>query len=101
MEEAPVVPVRGRIRPRNRIMNRASTACSVGRTRSLSFIAALCVASLPFAVAVLPRQAPTPSPTLRTLAKARGITIGAAVPARLLSDRQYTTVLAPALSQPE
>jgi endo-1,4-beta-xylanase len=79
-----------------------STRGSLSGTRSLGFIAALCVASLSVAFAVLPRQAPASTPpALRTLAKARGITIGSAVPARLLSDPEYTIILASEFSQLE
>ncbi|HXJ45093.1 MAG TPA: endo-1,4-beta-xylanase, partial [Candidatus Dormibacteraeota bacterium] len=83
-------------------MARISTLGALGGTRSLGFIAALFVASLPFAFAIPPRQAPASMPpALRALAKARGITIGSAVPARLLSDPQYTAILASEFSQLE
>jgi len=84
-------------------MARISTPGSFGTTRSASFIAALCVTSLPFVFTVLPRrQAPDSAPpALRILAKARGISIGSAVPARLLSDPQYTAILASEFSQLE
>jgi len=83
-------------------MTRISAALSLGDALSISFIAALCLTILPFAAALVPRQAPaSPPTTLRILAKARGVTIGAAVPARLLSDQQYTAILGSEFSQLE
>ena len=74
----------------------------ISRVHSLGLVATLCVASLPLVVAALSRQASSPaSQTLRNLAGAHHITIGAAAPARLLSDSQYTAILTSEFSQLE
>ncbi len=71
-------------------------------THSAGFIATLCIVSLPFAVAVSPRQSSSSPPeTLRDLAALHHILIGAAVPSRLLSDSQYTAILTSEFSQLE
>ncbi|GAC1635484.1 MAG: endo-1,4-beta-xylanase [Candidatus Acidiferrum sp.] len=62
----------------------------------------LCLMTLLFALPALPQDATSSGqPTLRTLAKAHHITIGTAVPARLLSDPQYTAILSSEFSQLE
>ncbi len=64
--------------------------------------AALCLLTLPFFVSAVARQSAVSAPqTLRALAKARQITIGTAVPARLLSEPDYTAILSSEFSQLE
>ena len=83
-------------------MIRTSTAHSRGGTTSTALAAAICVLALPIAAAVFPRQSVNSAPaTLRSLANSRNITIGAAVPSRLLSEPEYTAILASEFSQIE
>lgn len=66
------------------------------------FAAAVGTIGLLFAAAIYSRQATSSAPpALRTLAKTHNIIVGAAVPARLLSDPQYTAILASEFSQLE
>lgn len=70
--------------------------------RFAGFIAALCATTLLFVVAAPSQQSSSSAPqTLRDLAGRHHITIGAAVPSRLLSDSQYTAILASEFSQLE
>ena len=72
------------------------------KARSIGFPVAFCLATLPFGAASLPRQASsTAPPTLFRLASSRHIIIGAAVPARLLTEPEYTAILASEFSQLE
>ncbi|HLK03666.1 MAG TPA: endo-1,4-beta-xylanase [Candidatus Acidoferrum sp.] len=66
------------------------------------FASAMFAISLLFAAAIYSQQTPSSAPpTLRSIALSRNIAIGAAAPARLLSDAQYTAVLASEFSQLE
>src|SRR5262249_23990405 len=81
---------------RNSIVSRASSV------RFAGFVTALCIVSHPFAAVLLPRQSTPPAPmTLRSLAKSRHVTIGAAVPSCLLSELEYTAILPSEFSQLE
>jgi len=63
---------------------------------------ALCLIAIPLTVPMLLSQAPAPTaPTLRSLAQSRSIAIGAAAPARLLTEPEFSAILASEFGQLE